>query len=37
MVTAGGFAYLGLEPPRDYRDQIARQLELLEETTEVER
>jgi Holliday junction DNA helicase RuvB len=37
MVTAGGFAYLGLEPPRDYRDQIARQLELLEGTTEVER
>jgi Holliday junction DNA helicase RuvB len=36
MVTAGGFAYLGLEPPRNYREQMARQLELLEETTEDE-
>ena len=31
MVTAGGFGYLGIDPPKDYRKRLAQQLDMLEE------
>ncbi|MDX1400983.1 MAG: Holliday junction branch migration DNA helicase RuvB [Kiloniellales bacterium] len=36
MVTAGGFGYLGLEPPKGHRERLAEQYDLLDEAAEVE-
>ncbi len=30
MVTAGGFGYLGIDPPKDYRQRLAQQFDMLE-------